>query len=82
MKTISAQKLKAKLDQGDRFHLIMTMSADDEIVLYCTGQECVASSRAYHALERAGYRNVLHFEGGLAAWDAAGLPIEVGKYGE
>ena len=41
---------------------------------------CMVGPRARKgesALLAAGYEEVLHLEGGLAAWQAAGLPVEV-----
>ena len=43
---------------------------------------CMVGPRARmgeSALLAAGYETVLHLEGGLAAWQAAGLPIETGQ---
>ena len=48
---------------------------DREIVLYCgTGGR---SALAAETLTNMGYRNVLSMDGGIVAWNAAGLPIEV-----
>ena len=37
------------------------------------------SLKALFYLKRAGYRNVRHLTGGVAAWAADGLPVEVGQ---
>ena len=50
-------------------------SLDAPIVVYCTGPDCAASGIAYRRMRAAGYRNVRHYVGGLAAWEAAGLDI-------
>jgi rhodanese-related sulfurtransferase len=49
---------------------------DEEIVLYCSDHACFSSGAAAAALERAGYRRVWHFPGGLREWSEAGYPLE------
>lgn len=54
---------------------IAEIDAPHGVALYC-----VVGPRARKgesALLAAGYEQVFHLEGGLAAWQAAGLPIEV-----
>lgn len=48
---------------------------DAPIIVYCTGRDCAASWIASRLMITAGYRNVRHYPGGLAAWSAAGLPL-------
>jgi rhodanese-related sulfurtransferase len=53
---------------------ISEVEAPHGVALYC-----MVGPRARKgelALLRAGYTPVLHLEGGLAAWQAAGLPVE------
>ena len=102
IKTIDRDELKAKLDRGDDFKLVMTLhdwayralhipgslhfhsvedalealSIDDEIVVYCSNVDCVASQFAYRGLVDAGYSNVRRYSGGLADWESAGLRLE------
>ena len=102
MQTISREELKAKLDQGDDFKLVMTLadwayqmshipgslninnlpqaqellSPGDDIVVYCSDENCLASRAAYHYLTNNGFTNVRRYSGGLADWQAAGLPLE------
>ena len=102
MDEIDTDELKAKIDRGDIFKLVMTMGdwafaqkhipgsinvsspddaadrlmPDDEIVVYCTGGSCVASSAAFRALKDRGYSNLRHYPGGLEAWEDAGHPVE------
>jgi rhodanese-related sulfurtransferase len=102
IKTIEREELKAKLDRGDDFKLIMAMhewgfraahipgsvhyatveeadqdlDRDDEIVVYCTDPDCVASQFAYKWLVDAGYANVRRYSGGLSDWAAAGYELE------
>ncbi|MEE9237088.1 MAG: rhodanese-like domain-containing protein [Thermoplasmata archaeon] len=100
--TISREELKARIDRGDNFKLVMTMNqwhfeaehipgsvwiADqgraaelldptDEIVCYCSDRACSASIRAATLLEKAGYKHVWHYDGGLDEWKEAGYPVE------
>jgi len=47
-----------------------------KIVCYCGSLQCDASMRAAHQLEESGFTNVYRYEGGLADWEKAGLPLE------
>lgn len=57
--------------QGERL-----LDVEDEIVVYCSDEHCVASQATYHYLVRNGYKNVRRYSGGLADWEAAGYPLE------
>jgi rhodanese-related sulfurtransferase len=50
--------------------------ADDEIIVYCSSDSCVASIAAYKILKEAGYVNVRRYSGGLVDWEDAGYPLE------
>jgi rhodanese-related sulfurtransferase len=102
VETISRDELKAKLDRGDDFRLVMTLaewafdeahipgsinvtsaavaaemlSLEDEIVVYCSDEACVASQIAYRAMREGGYENVRRYAGGLSGWQEAGYPLE------
>ena len=102
METISREELKAKLDRGDDFKLVMTLAEwayqmshipgslnitsmpaaqellkpDDEIVVYCSDEQCLASRAAYMYLTANGYNNVRRYSGGLSEWELAGYPLE------
>jgi rhodanese-related sulfurtransferase len=53
---------------------IAEIDAPHGVALYCmVGPR---ARRGESALIAAGYEQVLHLEGGLAAWKAAGLPVE------
>lgn len=104
MDLISRQKLKAKLERGDDFKLVMTLNEwafeaqhipgsinvstfadlensltpDDEIVVYCSDKDCIASQIAYKILKENGFENVRRYEGGLSDWYAAGYPLDGG----
>jgi rhodanese-related sulfurtransferase len=48
---------------------------DRQIVLYCgTGGR---SALAAQTLTNMGYRNVMSMDGGIVAWSAAGLPVDI-----
>ena len=49
---------------------------DDDIVVYCSGPECVASIAAYRFLIDHGYKNVHRYAGGLIDWEGAGYALE------
>lgn len=53
---------------------IAEVDASNGVALYCMVGPRARMGEA--ALLRAGYESVLHLEGGLAAWQAAGLPVE------
>ncbi len=49
---------------------------DTEIIVYCAGPTCPQSRAAAQKLAHFGYTNVRAYEGGLEAWEAAGLTVE------
>ena len=56
--------------------LAAKLSRDEEIVVYCSGDSCVASVYAYKILKENGFTRVSRYAGGLADWEAAGYPLE------
>ncbi|MFQ6026334.1 MAG: rhodanese-like domain-containing protein [Dehalococcoidia bacterium] len=52
------------------------LAPHDEIVVYCSAEECAASRVALQILRREGYQNVRRYSGGIADWDSAGYPLE------
>jgi rhodanese-related sulfurtransferase len=52
------------------------LAPDDEIVVYCSDETCIASQAAYWYLEKHGFKNVRRYSGGLADWSDAGFPLE------
>jgi rhodanese-related sulfurtransferase len=99
---IDREELKEKLDRGDDFKLVMTLSRwafeaqhipgsinitdmedakkildpEDEIVVYCSNVQCIASQIAYKILEANGYKNIRRYAGGLVDWQEAGYPLD------
>ena len=55
---------------------LASLKQEDEIVVYCSDETCIASRALGQLLERHGYSHVLHFAGGLEAWEQAGYPLE------
>ncbi len=55
---------------------LTSLRKDDEIVVYCSDETCIASTALGQLLERNGYLHVLHYPGGLADWEQAGYPLE------
>ena len=55
---------------------IQSLNKDDEIVVYCSDENCIASTALGQLLERNGYSHVLHYSGGLQDWELAGYPLE------
>jgi rhodanese-related sulfurtransferase len=102
IRTISRDELRAKLDHGDDFRLIMALNRwafdakhipgslhfdtpealyaairpDDDVVVYCSNVDCLASVAMYRDLVARGYRQVRRYAGGLLDWEDAGLPLE------
>ena len=56
--------------------LYSTIDKDNEVVVYCSNVDCLASVALYRALVERGYRNVRRYAGGLIDWEDAGLPLE------
>ena len=54
----------------------LAKSRDDLIIVYCRGMKWPPSVLATIALEKAGYRNVMAYEGGIRDWKKAPYPIE------
>ena len=52
------------------------LAKDSAIVVYCSGPTCPQSGQAAAKLVALGYTNVRAYEGGLAHWKEAGLPID------
>ncbi len=48
---------------------------NDEIIVYCSDVNCMASYYAYKQLELAGYTNIWRFAGGLREWSEKGFPL-------
>jgi len=49
---------------------------NDNLVVYCSDEDCTASPTAAKKLKDSGFKNVWDYEGGKKAWKEAGLPME------
>jgi rhodanese-related sulfurtransferase len=56
--------------------MLAALGPDDEIVVYCSNEDCLASHAAYYSLLDHGYKNVRRYSGGLIDWEEGGLPLE------
>ena len=56
--------------------MLEALGKDDDIVVYCSNPECLASLAAYGHLVHRGYTHVRRYAGGLVDWENAGLPLE------
>ena len=55
---------------------LQVLNSNDDVVVYCSNPDCRASYVLYRGLEARGFHRLQRFEGGLAAWEQAGLPLE------
>lgn len=102
IKTISTEQLKARLDRGDDFKLVMAfddwrfraahipgsigvgspaaamqlLRPEDDVVVYCSSDDCLASKLLYRALLAAGFKRVRRYSGGVVGWQEAGFELE------
>ena len=56
--------------------LYASVGPEDEVVVYCSNVDCLASVALYRDLVRRGYRDVRRYAGGLLDWEDAGLPLD------
>ena len=54
---------------------VAELALDDEIVVYCSSDACVASSFALRTMTEGGFSNVRRYAGGIADWEEAGLTL-------
>lgn len=71
-----AKHLPGSLHFDTPEELYEAIEKDDEIVVYCSNVDCLASVALYWALKDRGYENVRRYAGGLLDWEDAGLPLE------
>ena len=56
--------------------VLASLAQDEEIVVYCSSYDCIASVSAYEYLVRHGYKRVRRYAGGILDWEEAGYPLE------
>src|SRR6266705_2334714 len=55
---------------------LASLAQDDEIVVYCSSNACIASVLAYKYLVHHGYKHVRRYAGGILDWEESGYPLE------
>lgn len=55
------------------------LAPDRLLICYCKGPECSVAHSLAARLEALGFRELAIFPGGVEAWQAAGLPLELGE---
>lgn len=53
-----------------------TIERDADLVFYCSNYQCTGSWYAAEKFSAHGFENVAAYEGGMAEWYQAGLPVE------
>lgn len=71
-----AQHIPGSINISTPEEAMEILDKTEEIIVYCSSAECPASQYAYHVLDKAGYKNLRRFSGGLADWADAGYPLE------
>ncbi|MEZ5987803.1 MAG: rhodanese-like domain-containing protein [Planctomycetota bacterium] len=65
-------------DFVDRCEDLVDGDKSREIVVYCASKDCDASPKAAEKLAEAGFENVIDYEGGMKAWQEAGMSVATG----
>ncbi|MHA2171176.1 MAG: rhodanese-like domain-containing protein [Candidatus Kariarchaeaceae archaeon] len=71
-----AKRIPGSIHIGNPNEIEDLLNKEDEIVVYCSNEDCVASQVAYQTLKQKGYENVKRYSGGIHDWEEAGLPLE------
>lgn len=58
------------------------LDSEEEIVVYCSNEDCIASITGYKMLRAHGYLRVRRYAGGLMDWEDAGYVLEGNMVGE
>ena len=72
-----AGSINIPLDQLDP--KMNSIAQDADIVFYCSNYQCTGSEYAASKFLKKGFESVSVYEGGMAEWYQAGLPVE-GKH--
>ena len=71
-----AQHIPGSINLSKLEDIESTLQKDDEIVVYCSDQACIASQAANIMIEKKGYTSVRRYAGGLSDWSSAGYDLE------
>lgn len=71
-----AKHIPGSIHVGTLEDSVKALDPDDEVVVYCSGPECVASIAAYTMLQANGFQNLRRYAGGLVEWEQADYPLE------
>jgi rhodanese-related sulfurtransferase len=71
-----AKRIPGSIHFNTPAEMLAGLLKDEEIVVYCSNPECLASLAVYHRLADHGYTNVRRYAGGLVDWENVGLPLE------
>lgn len=71
-----AKRIPGSIHFATMREALEALKKEDEIVVYCSDEICIASRALGQLLERHGYTDVLHYAGGLQDWEQAGYPLE------
>ncbi len=74
-----AQHIAAATSADEIENALKTFPKDREIVIYCDGEECGASTTLANKLQGLGFTNLQIFFGGWTVWNTAGLPTSRGE---
>jgi rhodanese-related sulfurtransferase len=69
-----AGSINIPLDELDQ--KMDSIARDADLVFYCSNYQCTGSGYAAAKFREKGFENVRVYEGGMAEWYQAGLPIE------
>ncbi|MGI9657608.1 MAG: rhodanese-like domain-containing protein [Gaiellaceae bacterium] len=72
----NAKHIPGSLNITSPFRAAELLDPADEIIVYCSDENCVASIYAYKALDEAGFTNVRRYAGGITDWESAGYALE------
>lgn len=64
----------ADFDKIDTY--VQNLRKDTEIIIYCSNYACGTSAFVAKQLQDLGYTKVFVYEGGMAEWYQAGMPVE------
>lgn len=76
--TLIAGSQRVPLDKIDLRLPELGIKRDEEIVVYCGSPQCPQSRKAAEHLVAKGFTKVFAYEGGIADWKEAGLPLTTG----